>query len=47
MQFKHLGWREPNEHYRVSTFCWAMHLRVLKRHLEVGAEVEYERRLEV
>ncbi len=47
VHFRHVGWPEPNEHYRVSTYCWAMYLRVLKRHLEFGENVEYERRLEV
>jgi hypothetical protein len=31
----------------VSCFCWAMYLRILRRHLEYGEEVEYERRLDV
>jgi uncharacterized protein YndB with AHSA1/START domain len=47
VRFSHLGLPESNEHYRISTYCWAMYLRVLKRHLEFGEEVEYERRLEV
>lgn len=46
IRFHHLGWREPNEHWRVSCFCWAMYLRLLKRHLEHGETVEYEKRLD-
>jgi uncharacterized protein YndB with AHSA1/START domain len=45
--FHHRGWPSESEHYRISSFCWAMYLRVLKRHLEHGESVPYERRLEV
>jgi hypothetical protein len=24
LQFSHAGWKSPNEHYRVSSNCWAM-----------------------
>ena len=47
LRFAHLGWPQVNEHYRVSSFCWAMYLRLLRRHLEAGELVPYERRLEV
>ena len=47
VRFAHRGWPEVNEHYRISTFCWAMYLRVLKRHLEFGESVPYEKRLDV
>jgi uncharacterized protein YndB with AHSA1/START domain len=47
VRFSHSGWPNANEHYRISCFCWAMYLRVLKRHLEYGERVPYERRLEV
>jgi uncharacterized protein YndB with AHSA1/START domain len=46
VRFHHLGWPEPNEHYRVSCFCWAMYLRLLKRHVERGEVVPYEERLD-
>jgi uncharacterized protein YndB with AHSA1/START domain len=26
LQFSHAGWKSPNEHYRVSSNCWAMYL---------------------
>jgi uncharacterized protein YndB with AHSA1/START domain len=45
--FHHTGWPEANEHWRVSCFCWAMYLRILRRYLEYGETVEYEKRLEV
>lgn len=47
MQFWHRGWLEANVHYRTSSFCWAMYLRLLKRWVEAGEVVPYERRLEV
>jgi hypothetical protein len=47
VQFYHSGWRQANEHMRTSSFCWAMYLRILKRFLEHGEIVPYERRLHV
>jgi uncharacterized protein YndB with AHSA1/START domain len=47
VQFYHTGWKEDNAHYRISNFCWAMYLRLLKRNLEFGEEVPYEMRLDV
>jgi uncharacterized protein YndB with AHSA1/START domain len=47
VRFHHTGWPEQNEHYRISCYCWAMYLRVLKRFLEHGETVPYERRLDV
>lgn len=47
VRFRHSGWPEESEHYRISCYCWAMYLRVLKRFLEHGERVPYERRLEV
>ena len=47
VQFHHLGWPEDNEHYRISCYCWAMNLRLLKRYVEHGEVVPYEDRLDV
>lgn len=47
VHFYHTGWKEDNEHYRISNYCWAMYLRILKRYLEFGEEVPYEQRLNV
>jgi uncharacterized protein YndB with AHSA1/START domain len=44
--FAHTGWPAANAHYRTSTFCWAMYLRLLKRYVERGDIVPYERRLD-
>ena len=45
--FRQLDWKTENEHYRVSCYCWAMYLRLLKRYLEAGEVVEYSKRLDV
>lgn len=47
VQFHHTGWPSLNEHYRISSYCWAMYLRVLRRYLEHGEMVPYEKRLDV
>ena len=47
VRFSHTGWPANNEHYRVSCNCWAAYLRVLRRSLEHGESVAYERRLDV
>jgi uncharacterized protein YndB with AHSA1/START domain len=47
LRFAHTGWADTTEHYRVSNCCWAMYLRILRRHLEHGERVPYDRRLDV
>ena len=47
VRFHHLGWPEETAHYRILCYCWAMYLRVLRRYLEHGESVSYERRLDV
>jgi len=47
VDFYHESWPEKNEHYKISCYCWAMYLRILKRFLEYGEEVPYENRLTV
>lgn len=47
VRFRHTGWPDANEHYRISCHCWAMYLRVLRRWLEHGETVPYEQRLDV
>jgi hypothetical protein len=45
--FHHTGWPKANDHWRISNFCWAMYLCVLRRSLEYGDVVPYEKRLDV
>jgi uncharacterized protein YndB with AHSA1/START domain len=47
VDFYHKGWPTANEHYKISCYCWAMYLRILKRYLEFGEQVPYEKRLSV
>ncbi len=47
VHFYHTGWKTDNEHFRVSNFCWAMYLRILKRNLELGKFIPYKDRLSV
>lgn len=46
VRFSHTGWPEINSHFRVSSHCWALYLRLLRRYLEHGDVIPYERRLE-
>ncbi len=46
IKFWHVAWREDNEHFRTSNYCWAMYLRLLKRFVEFGEIVKYENRLD-
>jgi len=47
VRFRHVGWPTNNEHYRVSCYCWAAYLRILRRYVEHGERVPYEKRLDV
>jgi uncharacterized protein YndB with AHSA1/START domain len=47
VRFHHTGWPDVNEHYRISCYCWAMYLRIMKRNVEVGEVVAFEDRLNV
>lgn len=47
VRFRHIGWPSSNEHYRVSCYCWAMYLRIMRRYVEHGERVPYESRLSV
>ncbi len=44
--FSHTGWPAANAHFRTSSFCWAMYLRLFKRYVEAGEVVPYARRLD-
>ncbi|HKQ80369.1 MAG TPA: SRPBCC domain-containing protein [Blastocatellia bacterium] len=44
VRFYHIGWSEPSQHYCISSYCWAMYLRLLKRYVERGEITPYEAR---
>ncbi|QQS40328.1 MAG: SRPBCC domain-containing protein [Acidobacteriota bacterium] len=46
VRFSHTGWPNDNDHYRISSFCWAMYLRLMKKYVEDGTVVEYSKRLD-
>lgn len=46
VRFSHTGWPQTNEHFRVSSYCWAAYLRLLRRYVEQGEIVSYEDRLD-
>ena len=47
VRFHHSGWPSASEHFRTSSCCWAMYLRVARRFIEHGESVPYEDRLDV
>jgi uncharacterized protein YndB with AHSA1/START domain len=46
VRFYHRDWPHANDHHRASCHCWALYLRVLRRHLEFDETVPYDRRLD-
>ena len=46
VRFYHRGWPAVSDHYRTSCHCWALYLRVMRRHIEHGESVPYDRRLD-
>ena len=47
LRFHHRGWADESDHFRTTSHCWAMYLRILRRHLEHGESVPYPDRLDV
>ena len=45
VRFRHSGWPAANAHFRVTSHCWALYLRLLRRLLEHGETVPYAERL--
>ncbi|ULC60535.1 SRPBCC domain-containing protein [Flaviramulus sp. BrNp1-15] len=44
LKFSHKNWPENNEHFKHSSFCWAMLLYDLKNYLEKGIIIPFEER---
>jgi len=44
LSFIHTGWKETNDHFRVSSNCWAKYLRLLKKFIEEEVVVPYDER---
>ena len=45
VKFKHILWATSNDHFRQTSYCWAMLLSLLKNYLESGEVVPYEQRI--
>ena len=46
VRFSHTGWPVANQHWRISCYCWALYLRLLRRYVETGEVVPYPKRLD-
>ena len=44
VSFWHKGWPECNQHFKISSYCWAILLKGLKDYLEKGIIVPFEER---
>ncbi len=44
VEFYHKDWKKTNEHFRRTSFCWAMYLYLLKRYLEYGEIIPFSDR---
>ncbi len=44
LKFSHVDWKEDNDHFKHSSFCWAMLLNGLKNYLENGDIIPFEER---
>jgi len=44
VRFSHTGWSDQDEHFRVSSYCWAMLLRLLKVYVERGEVMPHTQR---
>jgi uncharacterized protein YndB with AHSA1/START domain len=44
LRFRHENWPEQNDHFKHSSFCWALLLNGLKNYLEKGIIIPFEAR---
>lgn len=44
VDFFHRNWTEPNDHFRISNYCWGSLLAGLKNYVEKGIVVPFEKR---
>ena len=44
VKFSHVNWPEANDHFKHSSFCWALLLNGLKNYVEKGIIVPFEER---
>jgi len=44
VEFHHTGWLDSNEHFKRSSYCWAMYLHLLKSYIETGKITTFDKR---
>ena len=44
VNFFHKFWREVNDHYCISNFCWGQLLQGMKEYVETGKTIPFEKR---
>lgn len=44
LRFAHYNWPDCNDHFKHSSFCWALLLNALKQYLEKGEIIPFEQR---
>lgn len=44
LRFSHVNWPEQNDHFKHSSFCWALLLNSLKNYIEKGTIIPFEER---
>ncbi len=42
--FSHVGWQQQDEHFKITSFCWAMLLNGLKQYMEKGIIIPFNER---
>lgn len=47
LRFDHTEWRSINDHFRRTSYCWAIYLRGIKKYLEEGLITPYGKRTSV
>ena len=45
VEFHHTGWLKTNEHFKRTSYCWAMYLQLLKTYVETGEITLFEDRI--
>ena len=44
VDFFHTGWPAANDHFRISNYCWGYLLAGMKKYIEEGVVIPFERR---
>jgi len=47
LRFDHTEWRSINDHFRRTSYCWALYMRGLKKYVEEGLITPYGKRTSV